>query len=239
MDGVDGEPRVTEADYEKPDTSVDCVLFTLAPEGLRVLLLPRDRAPHEGRATLVGGYVRPKEDGTLDDTVRRVLRDKAGVEGVYLEQLGTFGGADRDERGWSISIAYFAVLPDALVAASEARAGLSFQAVPIDQLPDLPFDHARIVAVAVERLRAKVAYSTLPGFMLEPTFTFAEYKAVFEKVLGRSVDQSSLRKKLMDADVLEEVGKESLPTGRGVRANRPGRLYRLRKPEPVLFDRNL
>lgn len=230
---------MTDLDYEKPDASVDCVLFTLAAEGLRVLLLPRDREPYEGRAALVGGYVRPRTDRTLDDTVRRVLRDKAGVEGVYLEQLGTFGGADRDERGWSISIAYFAVVPDALIAEAEARSGRTFQAVVIDALPDLPFDHARIVAAGVDRLRAKVAYSTLPGFLLEPTFTFAEYKDVFEKVLGRSVDQSSLRKKLTDANVLEEVGKESLPTGKGVRANRPGRLYRLRNPEPVLFDRNL
>jgi ADP-ribose pyrophosphatase YjhB (NUDIX family) len=236
---MEAERCVTEKEFEKPDASVDCVLFTLGDDGLRVLLLPRDREPHRGRRTLVGGYVRTDVDRTLEDTIRRVLRDKAGIEGVYLEQLGTFGSADRDERGWSIAVAYFAMVPDALVAEAESRTGTRFEAVPLDALPDLPFDHARIVAAAAERLRAKVAYSTLPAFLLEPSFTFAEYKTVFEKVLGRTVDQSSLRKKLMDADVLEEVGKRSAPSGPGVRANRPGRLYRLRNPEPVLFDRSL
>ena len=145
--------------------------------------------------------------------------------------------AETVRQSCNLGVAYFGRM--IIVAEAESRTGTKFEAVPLDALPDLPFDHARIVAAAAERLRAKVAYSTLLAFLLEPTFTFAEYKSVFEKVLGRTVDQSSLRKKLMDADVLEEVGKRSVPSGPGVRANRPGRLYRLRNPEPVLFDRSL
>ncbi|GJD90959.1 hypothetical protein BHAOGJBA_4503 [Methylobacterium hispanicum] len=215
-------------DYEKPDTSVDCVLLTLGEGGLRVLLLPRDKEPFAGTATLIGAYVRPQIDRTLEDTVQRALRDKAGIDGVYLEQLGTFGGAERDPRGWSIAVAYVALIQTSIADEAERRSGVRFERVLVGALPPLPFDHAEIVAAAVERVRAKASYSTLPAFLLPEAFTLAEYKQVVEQVTGRIIDDGAFRKKfdaipgLVKIEGAKKGGTNSSGTGK-----RPSQLYRI------------
>ncbi|ACS43825.1 NUDIX hydrolase [Methylorubrum extorquens] len=217
-------------DFEKPDTSVDCVLFTLAEDGLRVLLLPRDKDPFRGVPTLVGGYVRPQVDRTLDDTVQRVLRDKAGIEGVYLEQLGTFGSADRDPRGWSIAVAYFALIPNRVVEEAGERSGVTFESVGVDVLQPLPFDHAQIVAKALERIRAKAAYSTLPTFLLPERFTISQYRDVFQLVTGRKIDPGSFHRKFKELEEVRKVvvqdGKMEGPLNAAGKGTREARAFR-------------
>jgi len=95
---------------------------------------------------LPGGYVHVDEDSDLDAAARRVLREKAVLKGVYLEQLGTFSGAKRDPRGWSLSAAYLALLPEDRFA--------DVQLTSVDPLPrKLPFDHGTILKSALDRVR--------------------------------------------------------------------------------------
>src|SRR5688572_11816895 len=77
------------ADFERPILSVDIVLFTLCAGKLAVALTPRGVEPFRGETALPGGYVRVDEDPDAESTVRRVLRDKAGLEDIYVEQLRT------------------------------------------------------------------------------------------------------------------------------------------------------
>ncbi|RYF68532.1 MAG: NUDIX hydrolase, partial [Comamonadaceae bacterium] len=134
--------------------TVDVVLLTLRGDTLQVALVRRDRAPFAGVLALPGGYVHAQEDTDAQASAARVLRDKAGLASPYLEQLATFSGAVRDPRGWSVAVAYCALVPPELLAPAEGRIELA----PVDVLPPLPFDHRQIVEVAVARVRSKSQY---------------------------------------------------------------------------------
>ena len=167
-------PADTAEAASRPIVTVDVALLALADDGLVVLLHPRERAPFAGRLALVGGYLRPGLDRDATAAAGRILADKAGLTDVFVEQLMTFSGPERDPRGWSVSIAYYALVPADRLAA----AGDRLVAVPVGRVPPLPFDHDRILAAALDRLRSKSAYSTLPAFLLPETFTLPELKAL-------------------------------------------------------------
>lgn len=104
--------------YPAPHLAVDLVLLTIEDNALAVLMHERTSPPFAGRMVLPGGFVHPGE--CLDDTARRVLREKAGLEGLAVEQLHTFSDPGRDPRGWVVSVAYFALVPHARLVAQGA-----------------------------------------------------------------------------------------------------------------------
>lgn len=227
-----------EPAVERPIATVDLSIFALFPEGLRILLVRRGNTPFEGEWALPGGWLHANEDSDLEAAARRVLKDKTGIETSYLEQLRAFGDPDRDPRGWSISVAYMALIDANAATLRRGAATLDVAWQPIvDRAVDhvLAFDHAAIVGAALERLRTKVGYSTLPAHLLPDAFTLGELQAVYERILGRTLDKSAFRKRIAFADFLEPVA------GAMRRAsNRPAQLYRLKSPgATVLFDRTL
>lgn len=217
---------------QKIIVTVDVVLLTLVGERLEVLLSRREREPFAEQWALPGGYVHAVEDADSLAAARRVLREKASLTSPYLEQLYTFSGATRDPRGWSASIAYYALVSaDTLRPTSPAP----FKLWPVDEMPRLCFDHARIVDGALERLRSKSAYSSLPCYLLPPAFTLTELQQTYEHVLGQKLDKSAFRRKLADFDFLEVV-KNAQRTG----SHRPAQLYRIREEKNLmLFDRTI
>lgn len=217
----------------RPIVTVDVALFTLLPEeGLAIVLGTRDRDPFAGRPALFGGFLRPGSDGSATDAAHRLLAEKAGLADVFVEQLMTFSGPDRDPRGWSVSIAYYALVPFGRLA--EAKPGLAVW--PVGRMPPLAFDHDRIAAAALARLGGKASYSTLPAFLLPKTFTLPELKAVYEAVLGTALNDSAFRRKVMEMRILEEVPEKRGATA-GVR--RPAQLWRLAADRLVEFDRTV
>lgn len=216
--------------WESPEGIVDIVLLTLKDEALHVVLLKRDREPHKGKATLVGGFVHTEEDADLDATVSRILHTKAGLNDVFVEQLYTFGSSTRDARGWSISVTYLALVPLGDILASGA-AGL--RVIPVEEASGLPFDHDAILAKALERLRSKGSYSVLPARLLPASFTMSELQHTYELVMGKeSKSGSSFRRKMLELKVIEETGEKSKNT------KRPSELYRLAAGASV-FDRTI
>lgn len=218
--------------------TIDCVLLTLLPaevgKGLAVALQVRPNAPFAGMAALPGGYVRADADADLAAAARRVLAAKLAiaVDGLFLEQLCTVSGAHRDPRGWSASVVYYALVPEAQLSAQHGeRLGLA----RVDALPPLAFDHGDIVAQAVARLRSKTGYSNLPGFLLPPTFTLPELQDVYERVLGRRLDQSVFRRRMDELALIEPVPDGFRTGGR----HRPAQLYRLSAPTASLHDRQI
>ena len=203
--------------------TVDVVLLTLRNERLHVLLLPRDKAPHQGLPALPGGFVHAQDDATAWHAARRVLNEKAGIDSPYLEQLATYSGAERDPRGWSVSIVYYALVPEALLDA--AASGAAARIVPAHRLPALPFDHRDIIQLAVARVRTKSAYSSLPVYFCGDTFTMPQLQAVYESVLGEPINKVSFRRKIDELDMLEPVEGE-MEVGK---AHRPAQFYRLKR----------
>jgi 8-oxo-dGTP diphosphatase len=222
----------------KPIASVDLVIFALAETGLQVLLMKRGTPPFAAHWALPGGFIHLDKDVDLDAAARRVLKDKTGVETTYLEQLRSFGGKSRDPRGWSLSIAYVA-----LISADEIRLRKGLNAIDVawwpiegDQVAGLDaFDHPDIFEHALLRLRNKVEYSTLPVHLLPARFTLGELQSVYERILGRRLDKSAFRKRVAEVDFVEPVTGEMR---RG--SNRPAQIYRLKKARStILFDRTI
>ncbi len=213
--------------WASPIVTVDVVLFSLDPSGeLEVALLRRDTEPFVDALALPGGYVRADQDDDTQAAALRVIRTKLGLDPPYLEQLATFSGRYRDPRGWSLSVAYIGVVPWAQAA------GLA--CAPVARLPDLPFDHGRIVRAAEERLRNKATYSSLIGFLLPPVFTMAEAHRMFCAVTGEDIALTNFRRKVLDEEVIVPAGnRQSGGTGR------PAQLYRMAEPQLVATGRVL
>jgi 8-oxo-dGTP diphosphatase len=214
--------------YPSPLVTVDAVLLTLRQGELQVALHRRDKAPDKGMLALPGGFVHIDEDASTEITVTRVLKDKTGFQPRYLEQLQWFSGKQRDERNWSISLAYLALVP---VEELEAVSPRVFHFYGVDHLPELAFDHAEIIAAAVRRVRNKSSYSTLPCCLLPEKFTLTQLKATYEAVLMTTLEKSNFRRKIEAWDVVEPT--EEFLTG----AQRPARLYKLK--DFMLFGKSL
>lgn len=213
--------------------TVDIVLLTLVEGRLAVGLVRREAPPFENELALIGGFVRTDEDDSTDATAARVLREKTGLEGFFLEQLATFSGRHRDPRGWSASVAYLALTPHGRlrdVLSVDTRLILA----PLDEAGPLPFDHDCILEAAVERLRGKGAYSTLPAQLIDQPFTLTELQKVYEVALGlERLDKSSFRRKLSEMDIIEEAPGRRTDTG-----GRQAQLYRLRSGA-MIFSRRI
>ena len=208
-------------EYPRPALTVDCVVFGLDEEDLKVLLVRRDLPPFRDRWALPGGFVRMEE--SVDDAARRELREETGLTlaDLYLEQLYTFGGVGRDPRGRVVSVAYYALvnLADHRVqAATDARDAAWFS---VSDPPSLAFDHDAILEAALARLKGKVRYQPIGFELLPPKFTLSQLQRLYETVLGRTLDKRNFRKKILSMGVLVETDEVQQDV-----AHRAARLYR-------------
>jgi len=233
-----GQGPKAAPDFPRPFTTVDVVIFTVLSDALEVLLVKRpddSDEPFPGQWALPGGFVDVDVDADLLACARRKLKEKTGVASPYLEQLGGWGSADRDPRGWSATHAYFALIPAADVELVRGANAADVAWFPVDHRPPktkLAFDHGHILKAAVERLRGKVEYTSLPAFLLPEPFTLPQLQRAYEIVLGRPVDKSGFRTRMMAADFLQEVGHVQSDS------NRPPMGYRLKdRATPVYFPR--
>lgn len=220
-----------------PLTTVDLAIFTLREAGLEVLLVQRPQQadePFPGRWALPGGFVDIERDRDLAACALRKLKEKTGVAAPYLEQLGSWGSATRDPRGWSATHVYFALIdPESPInAGANAADARWFTASDLAVAQPLAFDHAQLLAAALERLRNKVEYTSLPAYLLPREFTLTDLQRAYEMVLGRPLEKSAFRKRVLAAQLVQPVSK--------VREgpNRPAQMYRLKNPgAPVYFPR--
>ena len=206
--------------HPRPAVTVDVVIFTLRENDLQVLLIKRRHPPFESMWAIPGGFV--EIDESLEKAALRELEEETDVRDVYLEQLYTFGEPDRDPRGRTITVAYFAVAP---ADAVKPRAGDDATEAcwwSTGDLPPLAFDHAEILSYAIKRLRYKLEYTAVGFELLPETFTLSELQAAYEIVLGETLDKRNFRRKILSGEVIEETGH--LRAGEG----RPAKLYRFR-----------
>lgn len=204
--------------------TVDCVVFGVDTESLKILLVRRKIPPFVGSWALPGGFVRKGEG--IEEAAVRELRDETGLKNVYLEQLFTFGEANRDPRGRVISIAHFAlvqIFDHQLFASSDAEHVAWFS---IDDTPTLVFDHKEILEMALMRLRNKLHYEPVVFELLPRKFTLTELQQVCETVWDTKLDKRNFRKRVLNLGVLEELDEVQEDV-----AHRAARLYRYNERE--------
>lgn len=214
-------------EYPRAALTVDCVIFGFDEGALKVLLIRRGIAPFKGQWALPGGFVRVDEE--LDAAARRELEEEAGVKDVFLEQLYTFGTVGRDPRERVVSVAYYALVRQGathLQADTDADEAAWFEAA---NPPPLAFDHARILDMALTRLRGKLRYEPVGFELLPPKFTLSQLQHLYEAVLGVELDKRNFRKKILSFELLTPL-KETFSAGR----QRPAQLFRF---DAVRYER--
>ncbi|SFR85417.1 NUDIX hydrolase [Sphingomonas jatrophae] len=224
--------------FERPSVAVDLVLMTVVDGAPAALLMRRPAPPQQGCWACPGGFVGMAE--SLDEAAHRLLREKARMQGAYVEQLYTFGAPDRDPRTRIISVAYFALLPaDRFAAAMAAGDDLTLARIavpwageaggPVEALaPDgtplpLAFDHGDMLGLAVLRLRGKLDYSAVAFALLPERFTLRALQSVHEAILGAPLNKPAFRRRMLDRGWLEPTGEREVGT-----SFRPPELYRFR-----------
>ncbi|MDB5184993.1 MAG: hypothetical protein JWN38_801 [Candidatus Saccharibacteria bacterium] len=221
-----------EGIYVAPTLVVDSIIFQLQAGALTVLLIKRNQEPFLGTWALPGGYCAAGE--TTHQAMQRVLLDKTGVNTDDLElteQLYTFDTVARDPRGHAVSVSYMGLGKDL-----EPGSGPDLQSpafFPVDDLPDLAYDHADIIAYAHSRLKAKLTYTNAVFALLPKTFTLSTLQAAYEAVLGRPLDKRNFRKKYLSLGLIEATA-EMFKEG----AHRPARLYKFCQPDLQTLERS-
>ncbi|OGN01130.1 MAG: hypothetical protein A3B91_02760 [Candidatus Yanofskybacteria bacterium RIFCSPHIGHO2_02_FULL_41_29] len=205
--------------------TTDIVIFTISDEQLKVLLIKRANEPFKDQWALPGGFLFEKEEP--DKAVVRILWKKVEIKDVYLEQLYTFGSSGRDPRGRIITISYFALTPkDKIkIVVSDKVQTPTFRSVK--QLPDIAFDHNRIITYALQRLRSKLEYTNVAYSLLPQYFTFNQLQRTYEIILNKKLDKRNFRKKFILLGLIKPTKKVL----KGER-QRPAKLYQFisRKP---------
>jgi len=204
------------AAYDRPSVAVDLVLMTAVDGALKVLV---QRHPQMAWV-LPGGLVHIDE--TLEDTVARMLAQKARMPGAFVEQLYTFGALDRDPRGRVISVAYYALVPAERIERALAAGDDLRLATVSNGACDTPlgYDHDQIVRVAAERLAAKLDYTAIALELLPAEFTLRALQDVYETILSVRLAKPAFRRKMLDRGFLTSTGR--FETGG---AHRPAELY--------------
>lgn len=208
-------------DWPHPALTVDVVLFAIREARLSLLLIRRGQPPFVDHWALPGGFV--DIDEPLEAAANRELQEETGLsaDAAYLEQLYTFGQPDRDPRERVVSVAWFALLPglpEAPRAGDDAAEACWFDTAA---LPPLAFDHDEVVAMAIERLRAKLLYSDIALRFMPEHFTLGRLQAVYEAVLGRALDKRNFRRRILalgDVEPTDDFHRDG--------NHRPARLYR-------------
>lgn len=203
--------------FPRPSLAVDVVWMTADEGALWVAVTRRTEPPFRGLRALPGAFVRPEEP--LEDAVARALRKVGDTVPRHVEQLYTFGDPGRDPRGRVVSVAWFALVPPAEMPAGGERVRLGADGSPREELA---FDHARICALAVQRLRGKVGWTDVAFGLLPDEFTLRQLQAVHETILGRKLNKDSFRRTALAAGLVEGTGAREEAVG-----HRPAELFRL------------
>lgn len=205
-------------EYPRPAVTTDCVIFGFDEGELKVLLIERGIEPYLGKWALPGGFIDMDEDA--ESCARRKLVQETGLENIYMEQLYTFSDVDRDPRYRVISIAYYALVKLSDYHAQAGTDTTNIQWFSISDVPELAFDHARILELAKDRLKGKIKYQPIGFELLPEKFTMPDLHDLYETVLQTELDDRNFRKKILGYNLLIDLKELQ----RGAR-NRAPKLY--------------
>jgi 8-oxo-dGTP diphosphatase len=196
--------------------SVDCVIFGFDENRLKVLLIRSDLKKFEGRWSLLGDLVNPKEE--LDAAAVRILKQRTGLDDVYLEQVEAFGSIDRHPAGRVVTVAYYALINIQNHKLKILDNELHWH--DVNDITALAFDHKMILDTSCGKLQRRVQEHPLAFSLLPKKFSLRELQNLYEAILDMKLDRRNFRKKFFAMNFLVDIGEmeEGVP-------HRPGKLY--------------
>jgi 8-oxo-dGTP diphosphatase len=201
--------------------AVDAVIFTLREGELQALLIQIEDGPYAKRWAFPGGMLQMNE--TTREAAQRILEEQTGLKQSYLEQLSTFDDVKRDIKRRVVSVAYFALIPNAEKTLQTTKKYLDVRWWPVRKLPQLAYDHSEMAKVALERLRGKLSYTNIVWSLLPAEFTLTELQQTYEHILEKTLDKRNFRKKILSLSLLQPTGKKRAA------GYRPAELYKFKK----------
>ena len=214
--------------YPHPAVTTDCVIFGFDGSELQVLLIERGIEPFKGKWAFPGGFL--NMDETAGEGAMRELKEETGLENAYIEQFNTYSEPGRDPRERVITIAHYA-----LVRIQEVKGGddaAKAQWFPIDEVPQLAFDHDKILRDAMRKLRERIHFEPIGFELLPEKFTMKELQILYESILGVKFDRRNFAKKMMHYELLNQLDETVRPT-----AKQDALLYSFNKDNYELFKK--
>lgn len=211
--------KISHLDYFNIAISVDCVIFGYEDKELKILLIKSDLAEFSGLYSLLGDLVRPDED--LESASYRILKERTGMDDVYLEQVGAFGSLDRHPSGRVITIAYYSLIDIRHHKLQLSHNELNWH--PVNEIKKMAFDHKLILDSCLRRLQQQVMDYPIVFNLLPEKFSLRQLQELYESILGVTLDRRNFRKKISIKDWLVDIGEmeDDVP-------HRPGKLYKLK-----------
>lgn len=203
--------------YPKVPVTVDCVIFGFEENKLKVLLIKSDLEMFNGRLSLLGDFVKDNEE--LDDAAYRVVKERTGMNDVFLDQVRTFGSPGRHPGGRVITVAYCSLLNITHHELKIHDNDLHWHSVAT--LKEMAFDHKEIVDACYAWLQKRIQEHPLGFNLLPDKFSLRELQNLYEAILGVSLDRRNFRKKFASMDLLIDIDEmeQDVP-------HRPGKLYK-------------
>lgn len=192
------------SDKDRFLVAVDCAIFGFNEGELSLLLLKRKFEPAQGQWSLMGGFL--QEDESVDDAAKRILKELTGLENVFMEQVGLYGEINRDPGERVISQVYYALIKiDDYDRKLVAEHNASW--VNINELPQLIFDHEKMVEAARKKLQMKANTEPVGFNLLPKMFTLTQLQTLYEVIYGEPIDKRNFRKRVTNMDFIEKTNK--------------------------------
>ena len=205
---------ITEYDvHDRMLIAVDCIIIGFDGKDLKALIIKRGFEPLTGKWSLMGGFV--KKDESVDKAAFRILKVLTGLADIYLEQLYSFGDVKRDPGGRVVSIAYFALIKidDYAEKLMEEHNAKWFD---IRHIPNMIFDHKKMIKMAKERLQQKVANHPIGFELLPEKFTLPQLQNLYEAIYETTFDKRNFSRKILALHILIKLSeKDKLQSKRG------------------------
>lgn len=191
--------------------AVDCIVFGFDGDSLKILLIQRGFEPEKGKWSLMGGFV--QENESLDQASNRILKQLTGLDGVYLEQLHTFGSPQRDPIERTVSTAYFALL-DINKYEKQLNTDYHPEWFTLKRMPKLIFDQNDMVELAKRRVRYKAALHPILFELLPSRFTIPQLQNLYESVYNTKIDKRNFSKRILATGLLIKQGDKDKSSSR-------------------------
>lgn len=201
------------SEHPKHYVAVDCIIFgyEITDKELKLLLIQRGFDPAKGKWSLAGGFV--QEGESLDDAASRVLRSLTGISDLYMEQLYTYGDVDRDPGARVISSAYFSLIGiHEIDRMKQEKNGAQW--ISISELPDLIFDHRKMVDRALAELVESIKVHPVGFELLPEKFTLVQLQSLYEAIYRKAIDKRNFRKKILSMNLLDKQEDKERETSR-------------------------
>ena len=211
------EEKLYTYKYPHPAVTTDCVIFGFDGTKLQVLLIERGIEPYKGKWAFPGGFI--KMDESAEEGVRRELMEETNMDVDFIEQFHTFSDPHRDPRERVITIAYYALCKIQDVKAGDDAAKAKWFA--LDEIPQLAFDHDRILRYAISVLRERIHFRPIGFDLLPEKFIMKELQSLYEAILDVRFDRSNFAKKMISLNILTMLDETVWPT-----TKRQAHLYR-------------